>query len=145
MDIIYLLGKYFWELMVKCPYEIVTFIVRYDLILFYCIIFAYLSMLLFRRGILTINTLPVQVLSVFLGIIFGMATHLDFIRNMSLLSRNILLMISICLWIILPHTFVRYQVRRLGLKTYALKIIFTIALITLIIQILFIFIGGKHV
>lgn len=133
MDVIRIIGTNIWDWMGHIPVEFTMFIVRYNLILIYCSILAYATMLLFRNGLI-VNTFPFQILSVVLAIIIGMAIPMDSIKLMGISSRNILFMFSLCLWFMLPSASVRYLVRRQGLLPLAYKISYCLSFIFLIIQ-----------
>ena len=135
MDIIHIIGTNLWEWSGRyIPVECIIFVTRYDLILVYTCVYAYLTMLAFRAGYIS-NTFAFQVLLVVFAVILGMATPLEFITSLGATSKNILFLLALCCYSFLPYASMRFLVRRNGMLSFAVKINYCISCLLLIIQI----------
>lgn len=135
MDIIYSTGNSLWIWIgLYIPVECIIFLTRYDLLLVYTCVFAYLTMNAFRAGYIN-NTFAFQVLSVVFAVILGMATPLEFIKSLGVVSKNILFLLTLACYSFLPYVSMHFLVRRNGLLPLAVKINYCITCFLLIIQI----------
>ena len=134
MDILRYVSESFWEWMLELPIEFTGLFSRMALIL---VLFIFCGMgvkEIYRKGFK--YTLPLQIASVILAVVAGLTVRLEFIEEMAVNARNVLLMIAFCCCVVLPIVAVRFIIRQKGIQDIAWKMIYGIELLLLLIQII---------
>ena len=139
MDILRYVSESFWEWMLELPIEFTGLFSRLALILILFIICGTVVKEIYQRGFR--YTLPLQIASVILALILGLTVRLEFIRNMTGNSRNVLLIAAFCCSAVLPIVSVRFIIRQRGIQNIAWKIIYGIEALLLFIQIIVCWVG----
>ena len=134
MDILRYVSESLWKWLGGLPIEFTGLFSRMALILILFIICGTGVKEIYQRGFR--YTLPLQIASVILALILGLTVRLEFIRNMTGNSRNILLIAAFCCSAVLPIMSVRFIIRQRGIQNIAWKIIYGIEALLLFIQII---------